>query len=235
MGMMAKPVILSVDDDPEVLARGRARPPRATTAATTASSRAASGAQGARGRARAQAARHAGRAVPGRPADAGDDRHRVARRGGKLHPDARKVLLTAYADTEAAIRGINDVGLDHYLLKPWDPPEQRLYPVLDDLLADWTATVRLPYDGIRVVGARWSPQSYRRQGVPGAQPRAVPVGGRRRRRRRCASWCRATATPRAARRAVPGRHARWSQPTDRELADRIGLQHARQPARSTTW
>ena len=91
---------------------------------------------------------------------------------GPLHPDARKVLLTAYADTEAAIRGINDLGLDHYLLKPWDPPEVRLWPVLDDLLSDWTATVRLPYDGIRVVGAPWSPQSYAtkqwlaRNGVP---------------------------------------------------------------------
>jgi thioredoxin reductase (NADPH) len=78
----------------------------------------------------------------------------------KLHPDSRKVLLTAYADTEAAISCINDVGLDHYLLKPWDPPDQRLYPVLDDLLSDWTAHVRLPFDGIRIVGSRWSPQSY---------------------------------------------------------------------------
>lgn len=78
----------------------------------------------------------------------------------KIHPESRKVLLTAYADTEAAISSINEVGLDHYLLKPWHPPEQRLYPVLDDLLSDWTAHVRLPYDGIRVAGARWSPQSY---------------------------------------------------------------------------
>jgi thioredoxin reductase (NADPH) len=78
----------------------------------------------------------------------------------KLHPEARKVLLTAYADTEAAIACINEVGLDHYLLKPWDPPEERLYPVLDDLLSDWTAHVQMPYEGIRVAGARWSPQSY---------------------------------------------------------------------------
>ncbi len=54
-----------------------------------------------------------------------------------LHPDACKVLLTAYADTEAAIVSINKVGLDHYLMKPWDPPEERLYPVLDDLLSGW--------------------------------------------------------------------------------------------------
>src|SRR5262245_33398653 len=55
----------------------------------------------------------------------------------KLYPDAKKVLLTAYADTEAAITSINKIGLDHYLLKPWDPPDQYLYPVLDDLLGDW--------------------------------------------------------------------------------------------------
>ena len=78
----------------------------------------------------------------------------------KLYPDSRRVLLTAYADTQAAIAGINDVGLDHYLLKPWDPPDQRLYPVLDDLLSDWTAHVRLPYEGIRVAGARSSPRSF---------------------------------------------------------------------------
>jgi thioredoxin reductase (NADPH) len=78
----------------------------------------------------------------------------------KLYPESRRVLLTAYADTQAAISGINDVGLDHYLLKPWDPPAERLYPVLDDLLSDWTAHVRLPYDGIRVAGARSSPRSF---------------------------------------------------------------------------
>ena len=78
----------------------------------------------------------------------------------KLDPDAMRVLLTAYADTGAAIAAINDVGLHHYLMKPWDPPEQRLYPVLDDLLAEWSGRARLPFDGIRVVGSRWSPQSY---------------------------------------------------------------------------
>lgn len=78
----------------------------------------------------------------------------------KLYPDSKRVLLTAYADTQAAIAGINDVGLNHYLLKPWDPPDQRLYPVLDDLLSDWTAHVRLPYEGIRVAGARSSPRSF---------------------------------------------------------------------------
>jgi len=78
----------------------------------------------------------------------------------RLYPESRRVLLTAYADTQAAISGINEVGLDHYLLKPWDPPAERLYPVLDDLLSDWTAHVRLPYEGIRVAGARSSPRSF---------------------------------------------------------------------------
>lgn len=76
------------------------------------------------------------------------------------YPQARKVLLTAYADTEAAIASINAIGLDHYLMKPWDPPEQNLYPVLDDLLGDWIATVPVPFDGIRVAGTLWSAQSH---------------------------------------------------------------------------
>ena len=79
----------------------------------------------------------------------------------KLHPESRKVLLTAYADTEAAISSINDIGLDLYLMKPWDPPEQKLYPVLDDLLSEWKSRVHVPYDGIRIVGARFSPQSHK--------------------------------------------------------------------------
>ncbi len=78
----------------------------------------------------------------------------------KLYPDARKVLLTAYADTEAAIDSINSIGLDHYLLKPWDPPEQNLYPVLDDLLSDWWQSTPPPFDGIRVAGTLWSPKSH---------------------------------------------------------------------------
>lgn len=77
-----------------------------------------------------------------------------------FYPDAKKVLLTAYADTEAAITSINEIGLDHYLMKPWDPPDQNLYPVLDDVLSDWLATVPIPYDGIRVAGTLWSPQSH---------------------------------------------------------------------------
>ncbi|MBI5304288.1 MAG: FAD-dependent oxidoreductase [Chloroflexi bacterium] len=77
-----------------------------------------------------------------------------------IFPDAKKVLLTAYADTEAAIQSINRIGLDYYLMKPWDPPQDNLYPVLDDLLDEWKANVKQPYEGIRVVGALWSPPSH---------------------------------------------------------------------------
>ena len=72
------------------------------------------------------------------------------------YPDARKVLLTAYADTQAAIEAINKIGLDYYLMKPWSPPELNLYPVLDDLLNDWQARAEIPFDGIRIAGTLWS-------------------------------------------------------------------------------
>src|SRR6266478_1536137 len=75
----------------------------------------------------------------------------------ELYPDAKRALLTAYADTDAAIRAINSVQIDHYLMKPWDPPEERLYGVVDDLLDDWQASFHPAFDGIRIVGHRWSP------------------------------------------------------------------------------
>lgn len=77
-----------------------------------------------------------------------------------LFPAAKRVLLTAYADTDAAITAINEVQLDYYLIKPWDPPEQRLYPVLDDLLDDWLADHHPAFAGVRVVGHRWSVESH---------------------------------------------------------------------------
>ncbi|HEY3344615.1 MAG TPA: FAD-dependent oxidoreductase, partial [Anaerolineaceae bacterium] len=76
------------------------------------------------------------------------------------YPEARKVLLTAYADTQAAIASINQIGLDYYMMKPWDPPEEHLFPVLDDLLSDWKAHIILPYEGIRIAGTQWSPTSH---------------------------------------------------------------------------
>jgi thioredoxin reductase (NADPH) len=168
---MAKPVILSVDDDREVLGaveRDLRRHYRSDYRVLTASS----------GQEGLEAARQLKRRGTPIALFLVDERMPIVSgtemlaEVAKLHPDSRKVLLTAYADTEAAIRGINDVGLDHYLLKPWDPPELQLYPVLDDLLSDWAATVRLPYEGIRVVGSPLSPQSYTvkeflsRNGVP---------------------------------------------------------------------
>ena len=78
----------------------------------------------------------------------------------KLYPDAKRALLTAYADTDAAIRAINEARINHYLLKPWDPPDQQLYPILDDLLEDWQANYHPPFEGLRVLSDRWSPKSY---------------------------------------------------------------------------
>ena len=78
----------------------------------------------------------------------------------QVYPDAKRVLLTAYADTDAAIQAINEIKLHHYLLKPWTPPENNLYPVLDDLLDEWQAAFRPAFEGIRLLGTRWSPQSY---------------------------------------------------------------------------
>ena len=77
----------------------------------------------------------------------------------ELYPEAKRALLTAYADTDAAIRAINSVQIDHYLMKPWDPPEERLYGVVDDLLDDWQASYRPVFDGVRVVGNQWSAHS----------------------------------------------------------------------------
>ena len=78
----------------------------------------------------------------------------------KFYPDAKRTLLTAYSDMDAAIRAINDAKIHHYLMKPWDPPDQNLYPVLDDLLEDWQAGYRPPFSGLRILSDRWSPRSY---------------------------------------------------------------------------
>jgi thioredoxin reductase (NADPH) len=78
----------------------------------------------------------------------------------KVYPDAKRALLTAYADTSAAINAINEVNVHYFFLKPWDPPSEHLYPVIDDLLEDWNASYRPPYEGIRVLGTRWSSKAY---------------------------------------------------------------------------
>ena len=101
-----------------------------------------------------------------------------------LEPEVKAVLLTAYADTDVAIEAINRVRLDYYILKPWDPPEEQLFPVLDDLLDDWEAGVGAP---VRRPAARRAPLvagGARAAGVPVPQPRALPLARRRRRSRR---------------------------------------------------
>ncbi|MVN91301.1 response regulator [Mucilaginibacter aquatilis] len=78
----------------------------------------------------------------------------------KIYPDAKRVLLTAYSDTDAAIKAINDVQLDYYLMKPWDPPEEKLYPVINDLLNDWHTHYIPAFKGIKLIGFQFSPQSH---------------------------------------------------------------------------
>ncbi|MEM9297689.1 MAG: FAD-dependent oxidoreductase [Bacteroidota bacterium] len=78
----------------------------------------------------------------------------------QLFPEAKRILLTAYSDTEAAIQAINEVQLDYYLMKPWDPPEEKLYPVLNDQLEEWQVTFKPDFDGIKIVGYQWSPKSH---------------------------------------------------------------------------
>lgn len=148
----------------------------------------------------------------------------------KLYPDARRVLLTAYADTETAITAINRIGLDHYLLKPWEPPSERLYPVLDDLLSDWLARARPPYEGIRVAGTMLSPRSYAVRDF--LSRNQVPYQWLDVESDADARELVAAATPGASRLPVvllPDGSA-LVQPSARELADRIGLQtRARNP------
>ena len=156
---MAKPVILTVDDDPQVLAAVR----RDLRAKYSADYRIVSAPSGAEAMEAAEQLKGRGDTVAlylvdqRMPQMEGTD---FLLQAGPLHPAAKRVLLTAYADTEAAIQAINEVDLDHYLMKPWDPPEDNLYPVLDDLLEDWVANVPAPFDGIRVAGAIWSPQTH---------------------------------------------------------------------------
>lgn len=156
---MTKPVIVAVDDDPQVLA-AVARDLRRRYGAGYRIVRSASGEEALeavrelKGRGEEVATLVADQRMPGMT---GTEFLRSVR---EIFPEARKVLLTAYADTDAAIAAINEVGLDHYLMKPWDPPEDHLYPVLDELLDDWRANMPAPFDGIRVIAARWSPSAH---------------------------------------------------------------------------
>ena len=157
---MSKPTILTVDDDPQV-SQAITRDLRARYGADYRIVRATSGAEALDVLAELALRDASGGADRLRPADAGDDRHRAAGAArAPTAPDAKLLLLTAYADTDVAIRAINDIGLDYYLLKPWDPPEERLYPVIDDLLDDWQHANPSRDSEVRVVGHRWSERSH---------------------------------------------------------------------------
>ncbi len=156
---MAKPVILSVDDDPDVL-RAIGRDLRQEYGADYRVMRADSGnsALSALKELKLTNEPVALLLVDQRmPGMTGVD---FLSEATPLYPDAKRVLLTAYADTEVAIRAINEVKTHYYLLKPWDPPEQHLYPVLTDLLDEWSAGYRPVFEGIRVIGHRWSRPSH---------------------------------------------------------------------------
>ncbi|MBW4628574.1 MAG: FAD-dependent oxidoreductase [Brasilonema octagenarum HA4186-MV1] len=156
---MAKPVIITVDDDPEVL-QAVARDLRQEYGDRFRIIRADSGASALEALEQLK--------LRNQPVSLFLVDQRMPQMSGvefleqamSMFPDAKRALLTAYADTDAAIRAINNTKIDYYLMKPWDPPEERLYPVLDDLLDDWQAGFHPPFEGIRVIGNRWSPYSH---------------------------------------------------------------------------
>ncbi|RYG55298.1 response regulator, partial [bacterium] len=156
---MPKPIILAVDDDPQVLSAISAdlrrqygekyRVVRADSGETALSTL-----EEIRGRDEAVALILSDQRMPG---IGGVE---LLEKSKAIFPEARRALLTAYADTEAAIRAINLARLDYYLIKPWDPPERKLYPILDDLLEEWEGGYRPAFEGVRVIGHRWSPDSH---------------------------------------------------------------------------
>lgn len=156
---MAKPVIITVDDDPEVL-QAVARDLRQEYGDRFRILRAESGASALEALEQLK--------LRNQPVSLFLVDQRMPQMSGvefleqamSMFPEAKRALLTAYADTDAAIRAINNTKIDYYLMKPWDPPEERLYPVLDDLLDDWQANFHPPFEGIRVIGNRWSPHSH---------------------------------------------------------------------------
>ncbi len=157
---MPKPVILAVDDDPQVL-RAIARDLRRHYGEDYRVLRAGSGqealdvVQELKTRGDAVALFLSDQRMPGLSGVA------FIKEAMQVFPESKRALLTAYADTSAAISAINESHADYYLMKPWDPPEEKLYPVLDDLLSDWRAAYRPGYGGVRVVGHRWSAEAHR--------------------------------------------------------------------------
>ena len=156
---MNKPVLLIVDDDPQVLAavrrdlRSRYRE-HYTVMSAASGEEALATARELKTRGDSLAMVLSDQRMPGMPGS------EVLARSREIYPQARRVLLTAYSDIEAAIKAINEAHLDHYLSKPWDPPEERLYPVIDDLLDAWQAEYLPEAKGLRLVGHQWSPRSH---------------------------------------------------------------------------
>jgi thioredoxin reductase (NADPH) len=152
---MNRPILLAIDDDINVLeavVQDLRRQYGATYRVLARRQRTG----GPRHPAAVEGARRGRQPAAERPADAGNDGRRVSGKGAGDLSRAKRVLLTAYADTEAAIRAINTARIHYYLTKPWDPPEEKLYPVLDDLLQDWNAGYQPKFEGLRVIGHRWS-------------------------------------------------------------------------------
>lgn len=156
---MPKPVLLTVDDDPDVL-RAVERDLRSRYADRYRILRAASGPeaistlQQLHKRNEAVALMLADQRMPDL------DGVGFLAQATELFPSAKRALLTAYADTTAAINAINEAKVHYFLMKPWDPPDENLYPALDDLLNEWADSYHPPYEGIRVLGTRWSPHAY---------------------------------------------------------------------------
>ena len=151
--------MLVVDDDPQVLAavrrdlRGRYRE-QYTVVSAASGEEALDTARELKSRGDALALVISDQRMPGMHGN------EVLARSREIYPDARRVLLTAYSDIDAAVKAINEAHLDHYLSKPWDPPEERLFPVVDDLLDSWQAEYLPEAKGLRLVGYQWSPRSH---------------------------------------------------------------------------
>lgn len=141
-----------------------------------------------------------------------------------IYPNAKRALLTAYADTEAAINAINQVKIHYYLMKPWDPPTEKLYPILNDLLDDWHSSFRPAFEGLRVIGHRWSLASHQikeflaRNHVP-YRWLDIEAGGEARSLLECANATDDSALPLV---LFPD-GAYLARPTIRQLADQVGL------------
>lgn len=156
---MNKPILLIVDDDPQVLAAVRrdlrSRYRESYTVMSASSGEEALGAiRELKSRGDSLAVIISDQRMPGMMGS------EVLAQSRNIYPMARRVLLTAYSDIDAAVKAINEAHLDHYLSKPWDPPEERLFPAIDDLLDAWQAESLPEAKGLRLVGHQWSPQSH---------------------------------------------------------------------------